>query len=171
MTEEQVKKVSSYQKLKIRLTESAQKLAETEKQAQEYLEKLKWSQAELENLRKSFEREKEQYLKFATDKLILQLLPILDDFDRILANPAGMEQKALEGIQLLYKELWGVLEKAGLAPIKAVGEKFDPFIHEAVMQVINNNCEDNTILEELQKGYTLNLRVLRPSKVKVSKRG
>jgi molecular chaperone GrpE len=164
------KKPSSYQKLKFKLKSTEEELERNKKLAKEYLEKFQWAQAELENLRKTFEREKENYLRTATDKLILQLLPILDAFDRALVAQ-GLDQKAFEGLNLLYKELWAVLEKAGLAPIKAVGEKFDPFKHEAVIQVVNNNCEDNIVLEELQKGYTLNLKVIRASKVKVSKRG
>ncbi|MDI6707585.1 MAG: nucleotide exchange factor GrpE [Candidatus Thermoplasmatota archaeon] len=171
MATSEPKKVSSYQRIKSKFAEAIKGLEAQKKLSNEYLEKLQWAQSELENLRKCFEKERENYVRTATDKLILELLPVLDGFDRIITNPVGIERKALEGLELLYKELLGVLEKAGLAPVKAVGEKFDPFMHEAVMQVIDNNWEDNTVVEELQKGYTLNSRVLRASKVKVSKRG
>jgi molecular chaperone GrpE len=167
---ENVKEISSYQRLKLKLQKVQEELQAEKELVENYKEKLKWSQAELQNLRKAFDSEKENYLRSATEKLILKILPVIDDFEKVIANPIGVEPVALKGIELLYKKLWHVLESEGVKPIKAIGEKFDPFKHEALIQVVDENCEENTILEELQKGYTLNLKVLRTSKVKVSKK-
>lgn len=169
MTADKAKKLSSYQKLKSKLKLAEAQVEKNKKIAEEYLEKLQWAQAELENARKISERELENYRKYSTEKLILKILPVIDDFERIMT--VNIDPKLLEGIKLVYQELYKVLEAEGLKPIKAVGEKFDPFKHEAVDQVVDNNCEENTVLEELQKGYTLNLKVIRASKVKVSKKG
>lgn len=171
--EENLKKLSSYQKLKLQLEKSSKELEETKKLANDYLSKLQWAQAELENLRKTNEKEKESYIKYAVEKLIIKILPVIDDFEIMLNNPhnINIDPKILEGMKIVYDKICKALESEGLTTIEARGEKFDPYKHEAVMQVIDNRHEDNTIVEVLQKGYMLNLKVIRASKVKVSKRG
>lgn len=170
--EENLKKPSSYQKLKLQLEKSNKELEETKKLANDYLSKLQWAQAELENLRKTSERDKENYIKYAVERLIIKILHVIDDFEIALNAPhnINIDPKILEGMKIVYNKLCKTLESEGLTTIEAAGEKFDPYKHEAVMQVIDNSREDNTVAEVLQKGYMLNLKVIRASKVKVSKR-
>ena len=173
MQSEEEKKLSSYQKLKLQLEKSDSALEETKKLTNDYLSRLQWTQAELENLRKTSERDKENYIKYAVERLITKILPVIDDFEIMLNAPhnTNIDPKILEGMKMVYNKLCKALESEGLTTIEAVGEKFDPYKHEAVMQVIDNSCEDNTVVEVLQKGYILNLKVIRASKVKVSKKG
>lgn len=171
--EEYLRKLSSYQKLKLQLEKSNKDFDEIKKLANDYLSKLQWTQAELENLRKTNEREKESYIKYAVERLIIKILPVIDDFEIMLNNPhnINIDPKILEGMKIVYNKLCKALESEGLTTIEARGEKFDPYKHEAVMQIIDNSREDSTVVEVLQRGYMLNLKVIRASKVKVSKRG
>ena len=105
--------------------------------------------------------------KMAVRKIIIELLPVLDSFESALKhkNPA---QEFADGIELVYSQLSSILEKQGLKPIKAVGEKFDPYKHEALLKEESQEEED-IIIDEMQKGYSLNSQVIRFSKVKLSK--
>jgi molecular chaperone GrpE len=96
----------------------------------------------------------------------------MENLERGLENAKKAENKdkLIEGMELIYKQFKNVLEKNGLTPIKALGEKFDPYKHEAMMQTITDEYEDGTILEEFARGYMLNSKVIRYSKVRVSKR-
>lgn len=147
-------------------------LEEKNKLAEDYLSRLKYLQADFENYRKMAAREKEEFTKFANEALIIKLIDVYENLERAIENGKKSEDKGalLQGIELTYRQLKEVLEKEGLAQIKAVGEKFDPFRHEALMQEAKENCEDGTILEEFQRGYALNNRVIRYSKVKVNKK-
>jgi len=125
-----------------------------------YLEDLQRLQAEFDNYRKRVDKEKQELYKFADEKLIISLLDILDDFELALKHNQD------KGVEMIYSKLYSLLEKKGLKLIKAKG-KFNPEIHEALIQ--EQGSEGGIILEELQKGYTLNEKVIRPSKVKISK--
>ncbi|MEM2933809.1 MAG: nucleotide exchange factor GrpE [Halobacteria archaeon] len=163
-------------KLKVELEEKAKELEEKKKElmektklADEYYIQLQYLRADIENLKKFAEKEKMEYIKFANEELVKKMLPVLDSFESALKMKC--ENKGIiEGMEKIYRQLYEILEKEGLKFISAVGEKFDPFKHEAVAQIENKNAEENTILEELQKGYTFNSKVIRTSKVKVSKR-
>ncbi|MBI5253646.1 MAG: nucleotide exchange factor GrpE, partial [Euryarchaeota archaeon] len=122
--------------------------------------------------RKMAAREKEEFVKFANEALIIKLIDVYENLERAIENGKKSEDKGalLQGVELTYRQLKDLLEKEGLTQIKAVGEKFDPFRHEALMQEAKENCEDGTILEEFQRGYTLNNKVIRYSKVKVNKK-
>ncbi len=151
-------------------------LEEKTKLANEYYTQLQYLMADIENLKKLAAKEKMDYIKFANEELVKKLLPVLDSFESALKAVKVMEyentniKSIAEGMEKLYRQLYEVLEKEGLRTISAVGEKFDPFKHEAVAQIENRDAEENIILEELQKGYTFNSKVIRTSKVKVSKR-
>lgn len=147
-------------------------LEEKNKLAEEYLSRLKYLQADFENYKKMAAREKEEFVKFANEALIVKLLDVYENLERAVENGKKSEDKEalLQGVEMTYKQLKEMLEKEGLVQIKAVGEKFDPFRHEALMQEAKENCEDGVILEEFQRGYTLNTKVVRYSKVKVSKK-
>ncbi len=128
--------------------------------------------AEFENLRKRTQKEKEEFVKYANEKLILELIDIMESFERGLANANQSNDidKLIQGMELIYKQFKNVLEKNGLVPIKSLGEKFDPYKHEAMMQTPTDECEENTVLEEFARGYMLNSKVIRYSKVRVSKK-
>jgi len=131
------------------------------------------SQAEIENIRKRHEREKQDWRKFANETLIRNILPSLDNLEKALVH-AGNEnahQALKEGVELTLQGLKDALSKSGLVEVRARGEAFDPCYHEAVSQVQDDQAEPGTIVEELQKGYLLNDRLLRPSVVVVSGAG
>jgi molecular chaperone GrpE len=139
--------------------------------ADEYLSHLKYLQADFENYKKIVAREREQYEKCATEGLLKNLLPIIDNLECALGAADKCEDKSsfVEGTELIYKDLMATLAKEGLKPIKAVGEKFDPYKHEVMMTVIDDKYPEDTVLEEFEKGYMLGSKVLRTSKVKISK--
>ncbi len=147
-------------------------LEEKTRLADEYLSRLKYLQADFENYKKMAAREREMYEMCATEGLIKNLLPIIDNLEIAIASAKQGNDitSFVEGIELIYKDLMAVLGKEGLKPIKAVGEKFDPYLHEVTMTVIDDGLPEGTILEELEKGYMLGSKVIRTSKVKVSKK-
>ena len=126
--------------------------------------------ADLDNQRKRAQREREDYIRFANESLLRDILPVLDNFDRALgAARAGSEAQSLRaGVELIQRELLKVLEKFGVTPYSAVGQPFDPERHEAVQRVIKPDAPDMTVVEEIQRGYVLNGRVLRPAVVVVA---
>lgn len=133
--------------------------------AEERLNQLKYLQADFDNFRKRNAKEKEAITALANERLIYDLLVILDDFERAL--PALEQEKNREGMQMVYKKFLKILCGYGLEPIECVGKKFDPNSHEALCR---EQCgkETDTILEDLGKGYRLKSRVIRPSKVKIA---
>ena len=154
------------------LEEKERLLEEKEKELEElrdlYVRKL----AEFDNYRKRTQREFIDLVKNANADLILQILPVVDDFERSLraANDHTENFEAfIEGVRMIYQKLLGVLEKQGVKRIESVGKPFDPEKHEALMQVESSEHEPNTVVEEHQAGYVLNDRVLRHAKVIVSK--
>ncbi len=157
---------------KKQLEEGKKQIEETKKQHVECKDSLLRLSAEFENVRKRTLKEKEEFVKYANEKLILELIDIMENLERGLENTKKAENKdkLIEGMELIHKQFKNVLEKNGLTPIKALGEKFDPYKHEAMMQTITDEDEDGTILEEFARGYMLNNKVIRYSKVRVSKR-
>jgi len=145
-----------------------QALAEEKEKAENYLASWQRCQADLENYIKRTEQEKSETVEFANTILILDLLPILDDFERAFASlPVELEeQNWTKGIKLIYNKLKTVLEAQGLAEIKAAGEYFDPYFHEAAGQL---EGEEGIIIEEIRKGYKFKGKLLRPSMVMVGK--
>lgn len=126
-------------------------------------------QAELENLRKRLQREKEEFLQHATADLVRALLPTLDGFERALKHrDADVPEQFVEGIGLIYRQMLDVLGHAGLTAVEAEGKTFDPHVHQAVETVEDPNRPDHEIVEELQRGYKLKQRLLRPAIVKVA---
>jgi molecular chaperone GrpE len=146
-------------------------LEEKSKRANEYLSSLQRVSADFENYKKRVEKEKAEWIKFANESLILELMASIDNFERALkaANKNKDCESLRKGTEIIYKEMMSILMKNGLEEIKTLGENFDPCKHEAVEQIIEEDCEDGAIVEEYQKGYTLHSKVIRPSKVKVVK--
>ena len=135
-------------------------------QEKELTETLQRVQADFENYKKQVEKRAPEMEKMATKKVISELLPILDSFELALKNKDCKE--FADGIELVYSQFFSALEKQGLKTINTQGEKFDPFKHEALLKEESKEPED-TIIDELQKGYTLNDEVIRFTKVKLSK--
>ena len=138
--------------------------------AAEYLRRLQTLQADYDNYRKRTQKEKEDLAKYASEKIIIDLLPVLDNLARGLnaTNKTQDFEGLSKGMEMILRQLTGVLEKEGLAPIEAVGNEFDPLKHEAIMHVEVENSESNIVVDEVQKGYYLKEKVLRPSMVRVS---
>lgn len=129
-------------------------------------------QADYDNFRRRTRLEKEEFAKYASLNVVEKLLPVLDNFERALA--AGQNAQDLDsfvkGVDMIFRQLTDVLAQEGLEPIQAVGEPFNPEFHQAVMQVESEEHDDNIVVEELQKGYMLKEKVIRPSMVKVNAR-
>jgi len=147
------------------MEELKKELAEQTRQAEERLNQLKYLQADFENFRRWTAKEKEAITALANERLIHDLLVILDDFDRAL--PALEQEKNREGMQMVYKKLLKILGEYGLEPIECVGKKFDPHCHEALCRE-RSGKETDTVLEDLGRGYRLKSKVIRPSKVKIA---
>jgi len=147
------------------------RLTQIESERDEYLDTLRRVQAEFENYRKRVIKEQTALVDRATEGLVEQLLPVLDSFELALKNfdAAGSEdtESVRKGVELVYAELLGVLEKAGLSRVEAEGKPFDPNVHEAVMQEEGDG--EAVVADVLRTGYTLKGRVLRPAMVKVSR--
>jgi molecular chaperone GrpE len=147
------------------------KLSQLESERDEYLDTLRRVQAEFENYRKRVIKEQTALVDRATSGLVEQLLPVLDSFELALKNldAAGSEEleSVRKGVELVYAELLGALEKAGLSRIEAEGKPFDPNVHEAVMQEEGDG--EPVVTDVLRTGYTLKGRVLRPAMVKVTR--
>jgi molecular chaperone GrpE len=154
-SEENLGETSEAEELKAQLLE-AQSLAE------ERLDQLLRCRADLDNVMKRAAKEKEEYVKYASEKIICKLLPVLDSLDQAAKHD--------QGTKVLYQQLLDILKADGLVPVEAVGKKFDPYRHEALYQVKADELEEDTVAEEIQKGYLFNSRVIRFSKVAVAKR-
>ncbi|MHB1407380.1 MAG: nucleotide exchange factor GrpE [Desulfitobacteriaceae bacterium] len=145
-------------------------LKEAKTQADDYYNRLQRLQAEFDNFRKRTFKEKEELVKYASERVVRELLPVIDNFERALEAAKNTQDFAAlaQGVEMIFRQLNGVLGKEGLAEIEAVGQAFDPNLHEAIMQVDSEEHPANTVVEEVQKGYYLKDKVLRPSMVKVS---
>lgn len=141
-------------------------LSEARAKAEANLAGWQRAQADFINYKKRTEQEKQELGKFANSVLILNLLPVLDDFERAFNSIPHSIQKLswLDGIKLIERKLWAVMEAQGVSPIEALGKPFDPQFHEAVRQ---DKGKDGMVIEEVQKGYMLNDRVIRPAMVVV----
>ena len=124
--------------------------------------------ADFQNQKKRFDKEKADIHQNANEKIVKNLLEVLDNFERALDATKDADPNLHEGMELIFKQLMAALEKAGVAEIKALGEEFDPNFHNAVMMEETDEYESNKVSEVMQKGYTLNSRVIRPSMVKVA---
>ena len=128
--------------------------------------------AEMDNTKKRLHREKEEFVRYAAESMVRQLLPIMDSLNQALVavDKPSDPQAVVKGVHLIYRQLLGLLDKEGVTRIPTVGEPFDPHRHEAVAQVeAGNGVADDTVAEEVQVGYTMHGKVIRPAMVKVAK--
>lgn len=133
------------------------------------LDRMARSQAEFDNARKRAAREQQEYRDYASADVIKALLPVIDNFERALNAAQGQASEFRTGIELIYKQLQDVLQKAGVRRLDAKGKQFDPRLHEAIEMVETEDVPDHEVLEELQSGYMLKDRLLRPAMVRVAK--
>ncbi len=147
-------------------------LKEERKKSDEYLNRLKYLQADFENYRKRIEKEIRETAETSNEKLIVNLLSATDELE--LALKSGREttnrQALLEGVEMTLKKIFGTLGHEGLTKIEAVGKSFNPRLHEVLMKVPTKQCEENIVIEEVRPGYMLKDRVIRPSIVKITTR-
>ena len=163
--EEQLKECNSEIKSE---TKKEDKQYEKEQKIEDLTDSLQRLQAEFENYKKYVDKSKSEFQKYARAGMVEKLLPTLDSFEMALKNTENKE-KFIKGIELIFSQLYQLLENEGLRPIECVGKIFDPYKHE-VLLTQESGKEEGLILEELQKGYMLGDKVLRHSKVKVAKK-
>ena len=131
----------------------------------EYLDSMRRMKAEMENSRKRQERERARIVQLASEKLVRELLPVLDNLERALEAKGNI----YEGVRATRDQLLAALEREGLVPVASDGESFDPAVHEAVMGQPSDEHEENTVIQTLERGYVLNGKPIRPAKVIVAK--
>lgn len=134
-------------------------------------DKLLRRQAEFENYRKRVERERAELYQHGRDDVLLQFLPVVDNFERALSSleeSEGDAEALRRGVELIHKQFSDALAKLGLETVEAVGHTFDPHVHEAVTTEATDKHKENTVIEEFQRGYKIGDRLLRPAKVKVA---
>jgi len=146
------------------------KLEEKEKEATANYDKYLRAVAELDNYRKRAAREKTDIIKYGKEDIIRDILPFVDSLDRALEHDTGDVQAFKDGVALIQDQLLSCLKKHGVERIETAGLNFDPNFHEALMQMESDQHEDNKIVSEMERGYLLNGRLLRPSKVCVCKK-
>jgi len=161
------KKEDNYAK---KVTELETSLKAKTKLEETYLNQLKYARADLENLQKHMKRRVDEGVAVEKEKLIMQLLPITEELDLALeeARKTG-NSSLLDGVEMVKRKLWKVLNCEGLCPIEAAGKPFDPLKHEAVLEVETCDQPDGTVIQEVRTGYFLNGKVLKPSMVKVAR--
>jgi len=146
------------------------RLAQLEKQVEDGQQRLLRAQADFDNYRRRTVKEKEELAKYASSKLIGELIPVVDNFERALAaaESGGDKESLAKGVDMIFRQLMQVLEQEGLKAMDAVGQPFNPEFHQAIMQVESEEHDEGIVVEEVQKGYVIKEKVLRPAMVKVS---
>lgn len=163
----------SLQQIRKELDELTRQKEQSDKKAAEYLDRLQRLQADMENLQKITKRQLDAVTKHASERLLVNLLPILDALQQagkmVHSNDSLPPEEIALGLKMLHKQLTEVLNSEGLEEIPAVGHPLDPELHEVVSYVETDNKPESTVVEEIRKGYALNGKVIRPSLVVVSK--
>jgi molecular chaperone GrpE len=151
-------------------TDPQQEIEALKKERDGLYDRVLRKQAEFENYKKRVDREKSDFMQFASADLTKELLNALDSFELALKNAATQTggQNMLRGFELIYKQIQDTLARFGLKPIEAKGKKFDPHYHQAVSTQPTDEVEENTVIQEMRKGYLLNGRLLRPAMVSVA---
>ncbi|MGG6431177.1 nucleotide exchange factor GrpE [Anoxybacillus sp. D401a] len=168
--EEQVQSGETQQEEQDELSLAHEKIAQLEAKLAEAENRLLRLHADFDNYRRRVRLDMEAAEKYRAQSLVSDLLPILDNFERALQVQVEDEKakSLLQGMEMVYRALIEALKKEGVEAIESVGKPFDPHVHQAVMQVDDQNYEPNTVVEEFQKGYKLKDRVIRPAMVKVN---
>lgn len=171
-TEEQneINVENSENPFEVELQEVKQQKVELEAKLEEAENRILRMQADFENSRRRARLDLEATEKYKSQGLITELLPAIDNFERALKMETDNDQtkSVLQGMEMVYRSLLDTLKKEGAEQIEAVGKEFDPHLHQAIMQVEDENFGSNIVVEEFQKGYILKDRVIRPAMVKVN---
>src|ERR1700722_747856 len=152
---------------------AAEAVDEWKKKHDEVKEQLLWTAAEFDNYKKRALKDKDEFLKFAQAGLLKEFLVVADNLERAVASVAGSDGTMgtlKQGVELTLRQFQSILEKHGITKIKTKGEKFDPRAHEVMMQEETDQFPEETVIEELQSGYKLHDRILRPALVKIAKK-
>ncbi len=152
------------------MEEGPSELEKAQQEAKDLRDEMLRMRAETDNLRKRLQREKQDSVQFANERLIKQLIPIFENLDRALKAPDTNIESLKEGVQLTSNQLLALFKKENVEPLQAVGEPFDPSVHEVLSQIESNDHDENTVIEEFSKGYRMNGRVLLPARVVTSKK-
>lgn len=163
-------KVQEEQKKTDEQVETLEKVLETErKRSEEYLAQLTYARADIENLKKRFDRQLEDAKIYANERIIIELLDVVDELEMAVKSAASCNtaEPLVQGVEMTLKKLTKILEKEEVSPIKSVGEPFDPEKHNAVARIEKEGVEGCIIIEEVRRGYTMRGKVIRPSIVKV----
>ena len=153
------------------ITELEAALKKAQEEAQEHYDRLLRTTADFENYKKRVTKEKSDLIRYGNDELIKELLPVIDNLERALEHASGEgEQEGIAGgVKMTLQQFLGILQRFGVTPIAAEGHPFDPTRHEAVMEQTTDDHEPGHVVSELEKGYLLNDRLVRPAKVVVAK--
>jgi len=150
--------------------EGPSELEQAQQEAKDLRDEMLRMRAETDNLRKRLQREKQESVQFANERLIKQLIPIFENLDRALKAPDTNVESLKEGVRMTSDQVLALFKKENVEPIQAVGEPFDPSIHEVLSQMESNDHDENTVIEEFSKGYRMNGRVLLPAQVVTAKK-
>lgn len=169
MSEEQKEKQEQKEE-KTRLETLEHALDVEKKRSEEYLTRLKYAQADLENLKKRCDRQIEEVRKYGNEGLIIELLDIVDELEMAVESgrSSNSSEVLIQGVDMTLKKLRNVLKNEGVSPIECLGKSFDPSKHDAVARIEKEGVKDSTVVEELRKGYMMKEKVIRPSIVKVA---
>lgn len=153
------------------IEELKNKVEQKEKEAKEYYDRLLREAADLENFKKRAAKDKEELTKFANEDLIKAILPVIDNLERAVNHAEKVSDTGvmIEGVRLTIRQILQTLTRFGLTYFESVGKPFDPSMHEAMLVIESDQHQPNHVVEEFQKGYLLNNRLLRPATVSVSK--
>ena len=159
----------SNKKLEEKIVELEKALDDEKIQSQKYLNQLKYTKADLDNLQKQSQKRINDVISRANGRLLLQLLPIVDEIHMAVNTAENVNENILVGVKMVQGKLLKLLETEGVKPIEAVGKPFDPRYHEAVFEVDTKDHPDGYVMDEIRGGYTYNDRILRASMVKVAR--
>jgi len=162
------KKKSSKKELEQRIEELEKELQSTAELSAKYLNQLKYAKADLENVQKQNQKRLIDVMERANGELLEKLLPLIDELELLYSKDAE-KQRLIEGVKMVHGKLARLIESEGITQIETVGEKFDPFKHEAIMEVETLDVPDGCIAEEIRRGYVFKDKVLRASVVKVAR--
>jgi len=165
-----IEKEEALKNIEEELSETKKLVQEKDNLSKEYLKHLERLQADFDNYKKRQEKKQKEFIEFANEELINNLLSVLDNLERALDSTENeKDTKAIkEGINNTLKEFRNILNKEGVKPMQSIGHRFDPYKHEAVMRIDTNKYSEDTITEEFRKGYYIKSKVLRPAMVKVA---
>tara|TARA_B100002052_G_scaffold184882_1_gene168433 strand:- start:320 stop:931 length:612 start_codon:yes stop_codon:yes gene_type:complete len=144
-------------------------LTEAQEAIAELNERIVRLTADFDNFRKRAQREKDEARQFANQGLLEKLLPVLDNFEMALTAVKDADPSVRDGVQMILDQLLGVLKESGVEPVDAMGQPFDPNLHEALSQEETTEVEEGTVVQQVQRGYKLNDRLVRPARVVVAK--